>query len=96
MKKNTILTALCCLLYFSSSLLSAEPDRGQMLYENHCQACHETWLHSRTDRRVSSLSELRKRVQGWSNHSELNWRNEDIDAVTDYLSRTFYLLTDQP
>ena len=96
MNKNIFITGLCVLVLYSSSSFSVEPDRGQLLYDNHCRACHESWMHTRPDRRVSSLSELRQRVKSWSIHSELNWRNSDIDAVTDYLSRNFYQLSDQP
>ena len=83
-------------LMFSPPVASAEFDRGQALYENHCKSCHEDWAHTREGRRVASMSALRQRVAGWSFHSGLDWGNEEIDDVTDYLNRNFYQLTDQP
>lgn len=69
---------------------SAEFTRGQALYDNHCKFCHETWVHERDGRHINSLAELRQRVAAWSVHSGLEWTDQEIDDVTDYLSRNFY------
>ncbi|MEZ5543439.1 MAG: cytochrome c [Pseudomonadota bacterium] len=63
-------------------------DRGQALYENHCQTCHESHVHLRA-RRASSLDELHKWVATWSWHANLGWSDEDITDVADYLNRHF-------
>jgi mono/diheme cytochrome c family protein len=77
-----------------SDPVSAEFDRGQALYENHCRSCHEEWAHKREEGRViGSLDGLRARVAAWSVHSGLDWSAEEIDDVTDYLNRRFYQLT---
>ncbi|HKJ08427.1 MAG TPA: cytochrome C [Gammaproteobacteria bacterium] len=65
--------------------------RGQALYENHCQACHETWVHQRL-RHVHSLQALEQRVRSWQIHAGLAWTAEDIADVTAYLNKTFYHL----
>lgn len=65
-------------------------DRGQALYENHCQTCHESHVHLRETRRASSLDELHKWVATWSWHANLGWSDEDITDVADYLNRHFY------
>ena len=94
MRTSSIITLLCSVLVYSSISL-AEFDRGQALYENHCQFCHESWVHNRPKSNINSITELQRRVSGWSIHSGLNWSNEEILDVTDYLSRHFYKLTDQ-
>lgn len=81
------------LLAISLPLAAQDFDRGKELYENHCQGCHESWAHERAGRQVSSLGELRQRVAGWSFHSGLDWRDEEIDDVADYLNRQFYQMT---
>lgn len=96
MRTFTKITVICGVLIYSSPLISAEPERGQMLYENHCQSCHDSWVHTRAERQVTSISELQRRVSSWSIHIGLNWSNEEINDVTDYLSRHFYQLSDQP
>ena len=75
---------------------SAEFSRGQALYENHCMACHEAWAHTREGRRVHSMSDLRQRVAAWSVHSGLDWSEEEIRDVADYLGEQFYQLNGKP
>lgn len=75
---------------------AAEFDRGAALYENHCTACHDPQLHKRETHHVTTLADLRARVAAWSIHSGLNWSDEDIDDVTDFLNRRFYRLTNKP
>jgi len=85
---------LVALLGISASVAAEPFDRGQTLYENHCQSCHEDWVHKREQARVvGSLDALRARVAGWSVHSGLGWSAEEIDDVTGYLNRRFYKLT---
>ena len=82
------------LFSFSCTVLAAEFDRGSVLYENHCQYCHESWAHERDGRKVYSRAALRQRVMAWSVHSSLEWTEEEIDDVTDYLDRKFYQFRD--
>lgn len=64
--------------------------RGQMLYENHCLGCHESVLFIRARRAVRSLPELRDTVARWAREARAPWRDEEIDAVTGHLNRTYY------
>jgi hypothetical protein len=64
--------SLSGLLVIFSPRVSAEVDRGQALYENHCQFCHESWAHTRNGRKVTSKSDLQRRVRAWSIHSGLD------------------------
>lgn len=75
------------------SVYGQGPDlqRGRALYENHCQACHETWVHQRM-RHVHSLQALEQRVRSWQIHAGLAWTADDIADVTAYLNETFYHL----
>lgn len=66
------------------------PARGQMLYDNHCIACHESTAHIRRDRRANSLKALEGWVIRWSNQQQLNWSAEDISDVVDYLNNHYY------
>jgi len=66
--------------------------RGQLLYENHCQGCHASQLHIRENRRARTIDELRGWVTRWTTVQKLNWGDEEIGAVTDYLNRRFYRL----
>ena len=84
-------------LAFVAVLHAAEFDRGQALYENHCSSCHDPHAHIAGEaRHVATLADLRARVAAWSVHSGLNWSEEDVNDVTDFLNRRFYRFTDQP
>jgi len=96
MKNFTGIIAICAVLMSSSPVVATDIERGQELYKNHCRSCHESWVHTRQNHRVASISELRLRVAGWSSHTGLMWSKNEIDDVTDYLSSHFYQLTDQP
>jgi hypothetical protein len=69
----------------------AQP-RGTLLYENHCQGCHESRLHVRDQRRATTRAALRGWVTHWANHLGLGWSEADIDDVVDHLNRRYYKL----
>ena len=79
-----------------TTALTEEFSRGQALYENHCQACHTDWAHARSDRKATSMSDLRRSVAAWSTHAGLAWSDEDVDDVADYLERNFYHFEAKP
>jgi cytochrome c5 len=66
------------------------PPRGQLLYENHCMACHESVVHIRTTKHTRSLQELRTRVQHWAEYLELRWASEELEDVVGYLNSQYY------
>jgi len=63
--------------------------RGQELYEDHCQACHEDLMHEK-NRKLKSLAELRQRVQAWATHTGNPWTQEEVEDVLYYLNKSFY------
>ena len=64
--------------------------RGQMLYENHCMACHASVVHIRGAQRTRSLTELRERVSHWASDLHLRWGTDEIDEVATYLNNQYY------
>jgi mono/diheme cytochrome c family protein len=64
--------------------------RGQLLYENHCTACHESVAAIRANRKVKSLSDLRAQVVRWAAISRLPWTQEEVDDVVRHLDRSHY------
>jgi mono/diheme cytochrome c family protein len=94
--------AVCALMMLNvpaaaaAAAAAAEFDRGQALYESHCGECHKSWAHTRVQRKVENVSELRERVVAWSAHTGQVWSAEDIDDVVQYLNRRFYQFTEQP
>lgn len=71
--------------------LGAAPgSRGQMLYGNHCIACHNTQMHWRDGKLVTDWASLKAQVRRWQGTAQLNWSEDDIDDVARYLNDSFY------
>jgi len=68
----------------------AASSRGQLLYGNHCIACHSTQVHWRDQRLARDWPSLRAQVQRWQAAAYLNWGEEDIDDVAAHLNDTIY------
>ena len=68
-------------------------ERGQLLYENHCTACHEKSVHGRNHYKANSINDIRQWVIRWSNNLELGWERNDVNVVTDFLNQRYYHLT---
>lgn len=66
------------------------PSRGQLLYENHCMACHESVVRIRTRQQVKSLPALRAEVARWATYANLPWSKEEIEEVARYLDTQYY------
>jgi cytochrome c5 len=66
------------------------PSRGQLLYDNHCTACHESMVHIRTRQQVKSMQELRNQVARWAAYAKLRWNKGEIEEVARYLNTRFY------
>jgi len=93
--KNT-LCALAAVLLLAAmaggagTARAADLERGRLLYENHCQFCHNRQVHGRTDRWAGTRAELRGIVDLWQRNDRLRWSDAEIDDVTGYLNATQY------
>ncbi len=82
---------LCSLLTNWAWAETANIERGRLLYENHCLACHESQVHIRNNQKVHTLGGVNREVIRWSEELKLTWRASEINDVSHYLYRTFYL-----
>jgi mono/diheme cytochrome c family protein len=70
---------------------SAPPtSRGELLYGNHCIACHSTSVHWRDKRLVTDFASLIAQVGRWQENTGLGWSSEEILDVVQYLNATIY------
>ena len=76
----------------SSSVAGAVPDvqRGRLLYENSCNACHTTQPHWRSKRLVATWGDLVAQVTRWQGIAGLNWASDEIRDVAVFLNEQFY------
>lgn len=68
----------------------ADAERGKILYEARCSACHASSVHNRDSRKAKSYDGLRAQVLRWSAEAGKGWTADEIDAVALYLNRLYY------
>ena len=73
---------------------TADPERGALLYTNHCQSCHTTEVHFREQRKSKSLADVRAWVVRWTVELELDWTGEEVDDVARHLNERYYQFTE--
>ncbi len=71
--------------------------RGSTLHGEHCIACHENMtegdpssLYTREDRNVSTLNGLTNQVQRCVINLKLDWFDDEIHDVSNYLNAQYY------
>ena len=86
------------LIWLSANfLVTAQAQDVATLHENNCIACHAAMtggdgsvLYTRDDRVVESKDDLGKQVNRCQTSLGLDWSNDQIGAVQQYLNQTFY------
>ena len=99
-RKTLLVLALAASLAACSSppvptaAAASPPDttRGRLLYDNSCNACHTTQPHWRSQRLVSSWSDLVAQVTRWQGVAGLSWTSDEIRDVAVFLNEQFYHL----
>jgi uncharacterized protein Usg len=91
---HTFTRSIVATLLVTASLFArtAEPEatRGALLYETHCIACHTEQMHWRDKRLATDWPSLKRLVQHWQGNVRLDWGDDDIDSVAQYLNQRFY------
>ena len=82
-----VLVPLCAA---AQGLPGVAPGRGQLLYDNHCVACHNTQMHWRDRRQASDWASLKAQVRRWQGEAKLGWSEDEIDDVARFLNDTIY------
>ena len=84
------MAALLILSFLCLPGAAAEGERGRILYEARCIACHNASVHSRDPRQARDFDGIRAQVRRWSGETGAGWSREEIDEVTVYLNRRYY------
>jgi len=74
----------------SARLTSADAQRGRLLYETYCNACHTTEAHWRDKHVVKSWADLIYQVTRMQSNAGQSWSAAEIDDVAAYLNGAFY------
>lgn len=65
-------------------------DRGHLLYDTHCVACHDRQVHWRDHSLVGSWSDLIVQVDRWQTNAGQHWGPSEIGDVAAYLNSLYY------
>ncbi len=60
------------------------------LHDSECLICHDSEVYSRKGRRIDSLNQLKLQVRTCQQDTGAEWTETQIEAVTQYLNKTFY------
>lgn len=60
------------------------------LHDRHCAGCHDTGVYTRPERKMTSRAGLYRQVQRCELALGLQWFDDEIAAMTDYLDEHFY------
>lgn len=69
---------------------AAQTGRGELLYTTYCVACHSEQLHWREKQVATNWTRLVAEVRRWQINGNLDWSNDDTDAVARYLNILHY------
>jgi mono/diheme cytochrome c family protein len=71
-----------------------DAQRGKLLYETHCLACHYERIHNREPARslVRTIPQLKLQVAQRAASTGQRFTIEDLDDIAEYLNRTHYRL----
>ncbi len=96
MKLGKTMIVAGCALFANFAEAEANPSpmrdasRGELLYANHCIACHSVAIHWRDKKRVTDLASLQVQVKRWQGLAGLGWDADDLAQVTCYLNALHY------
>ena len=86
----TILAASPFLLACSTGG-TGDPVRGAKLHED-CLGCHGTEVYQPPRATVTSLRQLKKEVERWSDRMNPKFSDQEVDDIVAYLNQTYYKL----
>ncbi len=93
---RTLLTGIA-LLFAINTLYAADLKRGKALYEARCTSCHVQMfggdgskIHTRADRKMSSLSALGKQVRLCTSNLDISWYDDEIQDVIQHINASYY------
>lgn len=83
---------LLLLLLFALPARAQDTERGRLLYDTHCVACHYERIHNRDPSQslVRSSAQLRAEVANRSRLTDRRFTEEELDDITEYLNRGHY------
>lgn len=77
-------------LLLAGTAAQADSAAGKALHDKHCTKCHGADIYTRKDRIVRNLEHLNKQVTRCQLSLGVNWFDDDIANVVEYLNANYY------
>lgn len=90
MKSRIIVAVILASGLASAQAQAFDIGAGKKLLNENCYACHGNDVYTRKDRMINNRSSLSTQVQRCQLAQNLQWFNEDVENVAEYLSIQFY------
>lgn len=99
MKRVAMMSLITAAFVFGTPV-QASPEmmaKGEKLHAEKCAACHKAphdakFYESRVGKKIQSKASLNTMVSSCANHFNIDWFDDDVAAVTDYLNTKYYKL----
>ncbi|MBC7804259.1 MAG: hypothetical protein H7Y16_10315 [Candidatus Parcubacteria bacterium] len=78
------------LLGWALSAAAQDPQRGRLLYETHCGACHYERVHDRKKTTIQHLADLRDEVGRWAPQTGRRFTLDEREELVQYLNESHY------
>jgi hypothetical protein len=87
-------TMMILLLTLAMPAWSQDAERGKLVYETQCLACHYERIHKRDPSRslIRTFVQLRLEVAQRAANTGQRFTLEDLDDIAEYLNRSHYRL----
>ncbi len=96
---KTLIPSIAIMLFTLPALAEEKlpTDHGKTLHDKHCTSCHigmtggdDSTLYTRSNRKIKSRASLETQVQRCATNLDIQWFEDDVKAVADYLDKTWY------
>jgi mono/diheme cytochrome c family protein len=67
-----------------------DAERGRLLYQTYCGACHYERVHDRLRTEVKDLSDLRDMVARWAPQTKRSFTLDEREDIAQYLNESHY------
>ena len=83
--------ALAMVLLVPCMAGAQDAERGRLLYQTHCGACHSERTHDERLRpAVKDLADLRDMVARWAPHSKRTYTLDELEDIVQFLNEAHY------
>ena len=90
MKQTLSISVLLWAALMAQPALAGDSAAGKKLYDANCTKCHDTSVHTRSDRKIKSLDALDKQLIACAQAAQVKLSDAQRGDIAQYLNEQFY------